>query len=109
MPTENQPRRVMGEQPVEKATCEHHWVSRHQPDFPPPIRFVRVCSQCGDIDGDDLARELSTLIEANRWLDAMVTTITAERDTAMALIEQPEADPWCREENCEWRDWGSGP
>jgi len=40
-------------------TCEHWWVSRHQPDFPPPIRWVRVCGLCGEIDSADLARELA--------------------------------------------------
>src|SRR5665647_2730922 len=39
--------------------CEHYWVSHHQPDFPPPIHWVRVCGLCGEIDGADLARELA--------------------------------------------------
>jgi len=60
--------------------CDHHWISRHQPDFPPPIRWVRVCSLCGGIDSADLARELA----------------------------QPDPDPWCRDPACEWANWRSG-
>ena len=62
-------------------TCEHWWVSRHQPDFPPPIHWVRVCGLCGEIDSADLARQLAPPIEV---------------------------DEWCREPDCRYRNWRSG-
>ena len=65
----------------EHRPCEHYWVSHHQPDFPPPIYWVRVCGLCGEIDGADLARELAPPIEV---------------------------DEWCREPDCRWRHWRSG-
>ena len=61
---------VREDQAHEHRPCEHYWVSHHQPDFPPPIHWVRVCGLCGEIDSADLARELGQLTEANRYPDA---------------------------------------
>ena len=45
------------DQPVTHS-CEHHWASRHQPDFPPQMYWIRVCTLCGRIDGADLVAQL---------------------------------------------------
>jgi hypothetical protein len=54
------------------AYCDHHWISRHQPDFPDPIYWVTHCSQCGRVSGDQLREELAPLL--------------AERDAARAAL-----------------------
>jgi hypothetical protein len=45
-------------------SCEHHWVSKHQPDFPMAIYWVRQCSLCTLIDGANLAEQVDRLVEA---------------------------------------------
>ena len=101
----------------------------HNPDWPKPqawdwymrhgIRMVTRCSKMALLpgweasDGANLEHNIAKALKFDirnlaEWLDAMVATTTAAHDTAMALVEQPEADPWCREENCEWRNWRSG-
>jgi hypothetical protein len=48
------------DEPAEAATasCDHHWISTHQPDFPAPIYWVDRCSQCGAYDGAAFANQL---------------------------------------------------
>jgi hypothetical protein len=41
------------------AECSHHWISIHQPDFPPEVYWVRQCSMCRRIDGADLAAQMT--------------------------------------------------
>lgn len=42
-------------------TCEHHWVSSHQPDFPPEVYWIAQCSQCGIFNGALLAEQVEQL------------------------------------------------
>lgn len=46
------------DQAADRPICEHHWISHHQPDFPEPIYWVSICSQCGDINAADLAEQI---------------------------------------------------
>lgn len=59
--------------------CDHHWISIHQPDFPEPIYWVQVCSQCGEINAADLALELAPLA-------AELVGLRAELQTARAQV-----------------------
>ncbi len=38
--------------------CEHFWISKHQPDFPRELYWVRQCSMCNQIDAADLAEQV---------------------------------------------------
>jgi hypothetical protein len=49
----------MAETPTDRETCEHHWESRHQPDFPAALYWVEVCSLCGRINGAALTAALA--------------------------------------------------
>lgn len=37
--------------------CEHHWTSRHEPGH--IVYWVRTCVICGNVDWDDLDREIA--------------------------------------------------
>jgi len=41
--------------------CAHHWVAQHKPGH--LVYWVRVCSQCGNVDWDDLDEEISAAKE----------------------------------------------
>lgn len=65
------------------AQCEHHWISKHQPDFPHPIYWVDVCSLCGNINGERLAEELrSVAAEAE-----VIEPPDVDNDNAVAWAE----------------------
>ena len=53
--------------------CEHHWVSRHQPDFPEPIYWIDTCSLCERISGERLAEEIAPLRAENETLRGIVS------------------------------------
>jgi hypothetical protein len=46
-------------EPENPPQCDHHYVSIHQSDFPSELYWIRQCSLCRRIDGEDLARSLS--------------------------------------------------
>jgi hypothetical protein len=41
-------------------TCEHHFVSEHQPDM--PVYWIRRCSLCGTYDAADLREQISAQV-----------------------------------------------
>ena len=53
-------RQATAELPSAVALCEHHWINKHQPDFPPQIYWIRQCSLCSRIDGKDIADQVAT-------------------------------------------------
>jgi hypothetical protein len=57
-------------QPAERPICEHHWVSRHQPDL--PIYWVDQCSICGDFNAARMREEIDK---------ARVAALEAEPET----------------------------
>lgn len=48
--------------PAQIPECDHHWISAHQPDFPPAVYWVRYCSICHRIDGSDLTEQVDRLV-----------------------------------------------
>jgi len=47
--------------PQAREECEHHWISEHAPGH--ILYWVRICSQCNQLDWDDLENEIKKLLE----------------------------------------------
>ena len=47
--------------PQHPPTCEHRWVFKHQPDFPPEIFWISVCTLCHAIDGKELTAAIQLI------------------------------------------------
>lgn len=85
-------------------SCEHHWISVHQPDFPEGIYWVQICSLCEYVNGEQLAKDVAAAQEESRaeierlreWLsisEAAVKSLAAERDAMReAVTRVGEAD-----------------
>jgi hypothetical protein len=65
---------VPSEQAENRPRCDHHFVSKHEPDH--EIYWVKICSLCGEPDWYDLDRQIR---EASRARDtAMIADIRSE-------------------------------
>lgn len=67
--------------------CDHHWVSKHQPDL--PIYWVAQCSMCGRFDAESMREEIAK----TQSRELVLALAEVERQaTVIAQIREWEID-----------------
>jgi hypothetical protein len=67
-------------------TCDHHWISAHQPDFPDAVYWIDRCSLCGTYNGERLSEQLVELLDSRERAIRWAVTLEGENAAMEALI-----------------------